>query len=264
TTGVTVTNPGNQSGTVGTAVNKSNTASGGTTPYTWSATGLPAGLSISSSTGTITGTPTTAGTSNVTITATDSSSPAKSGSANFTWTINPTGGGTCSAVTNTTDHTITDNTTIESPVTVSGCTGNASATAKVDVNIVHTYIGDLTVSLIAPDGSAYVLHNKTGAGTDNLNTSYTVNLSGETADGTWKLRVNDSGPGDSGKLDTWTLNTGSTGDGGTCAPAGNGTNVTIADNTTVTSTINLSCSGTASSSSKVDIDIKHTWRGDLV
>ncbi|MGH3863843.1 S8 family peptidase, partial [Actinokineospora sp.] len=48
TTGVTVANPGNQTGTVGTAVNKTNTASGGTSPYTWSATGLPAGLSISS------------------------------------------------------------------------------------------------------------------------------------------------------------------------------------------------------------------------
>ncbi|WP_228769644.1 proprotein convertase P-domain-containing protein [Actinokineospora alba] len=264
TTDVTVANPGNQTGTVGTAVNKTNSVSGGTSPYTWSATGLPAGLSIASSTGTITGTPTAAGTSNVTITATDSSSPAKSGSASFTWTINPTGGGTCSAVTNATDYAITDNTTVESPVTVSGCTGNASATAKVDVNIVHTYIGDLTVSLIAPDGSAYVLHNKEGGSADNIVKSYTVNLSSETANGAWKLRVNDSGPGDSGKIDTWTLNPGSSGDGGGCAPASNGTNVNIADNSTVESTISLSCTGTASASSKVDVAIVHTWRGDLV
>ncbi len=70
---VTVTGPGNQTGTVGTAaslqIRASDSASGQTLTYT--ATGLPAGLSISSATGLITGTPTTAGTSNVTVTATD-------------------------------------------------------------------------------------------------------------------------------------------------------------------------------------------------
>ncbi|WP_436493787.1 M4 family metallopeptidase [Actinokineospora sp. HUAS TT18] len=261
----TVTSPGNQTGTVGTAVNLTNSATGGTAPLTWSATGLPAGLSIASGTGTISGTPTAAGTSNVTLTVTDSSSPAKTGQASFTWTVNPTGGGTCSMVSNGTDYSITDNSTIESPVTVSGCTGNASATATVAVNIVHTYIGDLTVSLIAPDGSAYVLHNKTGSGTDNINQNYTVNLSGEAANGTWKLRVNDSGPGDTGRLDTWSLTTGSGGGGGgTCAPATNGNNVNIPDNTTVESSIALTCGGNASATSTVAVAIVHTYRGDLV
>ena len=89
---VTVTNPGNQTGTVGTAVSlqisASDSASGQT--LTYSATGLPAGLSISSS-GLITGTPTTAATSSVTVTAQDTTGA--SGSASFTWTINTTGGG---------------------------------------------------------------------------------------------------------------------------------------------------------------------------
>ncbi|KOV81029.1 zinc metalloprotease [Nocardia sp. NRRL S-836] len=90
---VTVSNPGNQSSTVGTAVSLPLSASGGTAPYTWSATGLPAGLSINSSTGTISGTPTTAATSNVTVTATDSAN--KNGTASFSWTVG-TGGGNCS------------------------------------------------------------------------------------------------------------------------------------------------------------------------
>ncbi|WP_156213821.1 M4 family metallopeptidase [Lentzea aerocolonigenes] len=90
---VTVSNPGNQSSTVGTAVSLPLSASGGTAPYTWSATGLPAGLSINSSNGTISGTPTTAATSNVTVTATDSAN--KSGTASFSWTVG-TGGGNCS------------------------------------------------------------------------------------------------------------------------------------------------------------------------
>ena len=89
---VTVTNPGSQSGTVGTAVSKqisaTDSASGQT--LTYSATGLPAGLSISGS-GLISGTPTTAGTSSVTVTATDSTGA--SGSASFTWTITTSGGG---------------------------------------------------------------------------------------------------------------------------------------------------------------------------
>jgi chitinase len=86
---VTVTSPGNQTGTVGTAaslqVSGTDSASGQT--LTFSATGLPSGLSISSS-GRISGTPTTAATSNVTVTATDTTGA--KGSASFTWTISST------------------------------------------------------------------------------------------------------------------------------------------------------------------------------
>jgi len=84
---VTVTNPGSQTGKVGTAaslqITASDSASGQT--LTYSATGLPAGLSISSSTGLISGTPTTAATYSVTVTAKDTTGA--SGSASFTWTI---------------------------------------------------------------------------------------------------------------------------------------------------------------------------------
>ena len=89
--GVTVTNPGNKSGTVGTAIASfTMTASGGTAPYTWSATGLPAGITIGSSTGTVSGTPTASGTFNVTVTAT--ASAGGSGNTSFTFTIGGTGG----------------------------------------------------------------------------------------------------------------------------------------------------------------------------
>jgi subtilase family serine protease len=95
---VTVTSPGSQTGTVGTAaslqISATDSASGQT--LTYSATGLPAGLSISSSTGLISGTPTTAGTDDVTVTATDSTGA--SGSASFTWTISSsTSGSGCGA-----------------------------------------------------------------------------------------------------------------------------------------------------------------------
>ena len=106
---------------------------------------------------------------------------------------------------NATDFQIADNATINSPIAVSEVTGNAPATLKVAVDIKHTYQGDLQVSLVAPDGTVYVLHNRTGGGTDNINTTYTVNASSEVANGTWQLRVNDNANQDTGFLDKWSL-----------------------------------------------------------
>ena len=61
------------SGTIGTAYSQTISASGGTSPYSYSVTtgALPVGLTLVSSTGVISGTPTVTGTSNFTITATD-------------------------------------------------------------------------------------------------------------------------------------------------------------------------------------------------
>ncbi|WRZ45477.1 M4 family metallopeptidase [Streptomyces sp. NBC_00151] len=97
TSGVTVTNPGSQSSTVGTAVSLQVSASSTNTgSLTYSATGLPTGLSINSSTGAITGTPTTAGTYSTVVTVTDSTGA--TGTASFTWTVSSSGGGgTCTS-----------------------------------------------------------------------------------------------------------------------------------------------------------------------
>jgi serine protease len=115
------------------------------------------------------------------------------------------GGDTAQTYSNGTDVTIADNSTVESPITVSGRSGNGLNPTSVAVNIVHTYIGDLKVDLIAPDGSVYVLHNRTGAGTDNINQTYSVNLSSELKNGTWKLRVNDNAGGDTGYINSWSM-----------------------------------------------------------
>ncbi|MFJ9578262.1 M4 family metallopeptidase [Streptomyces sp. NPDC101191] len=107
---------------------------------------------------------------------------------------------------NTADVSIPDNgAAVTSSVTVSGVTGNAPSNLSVGVNIVHTYIGDLVVDLIAPDGSVYNLHNRSGGSADNINQTYTVNASSEVANGVWKLRVQDKASIDTGYINSFKL-----------------------------------------------------------
>ncbi|MET9851852.1 M28 family metallopeptidase [Streptomyces sp. NPDC006450] len=108
---------------------------------------------------------------------------------------------------NTADVSIPDSpaAAVNSPITVSGVAGNAPATTKVDVNIVHTYIGDLVVDLVAPDGTLYNLHNRSGGSADNIVKSVTVNASSEVANGVWKLQVKDVAAQDVGYINSWKI-----------------------------------------------------------
>jgi serine protease len=135
------------------------------------------------------------------------SQPIGSGIVNAKAAVDAAGGPPPSGqtYTNSADFTINDNATVSSPITVSGRTGNAPSNAAVAVNIVHTYIGDLKVDLVAPDGSVYVLHNRAGGSADNINTTYTVNLSSEALNGTWNLRVNDNANQDTGYINSWSV-----------------------------------------------------------
>ncbi|WP_149826192.1 S8 family peptidase [Streptomyces tailanensis] len=109
--------------------------------------------------------------------------------------------------TNTTAVSIPDNgSAIESSIAVTGRTGNAPSTLQVGVDITHTYRGDLVLDLVAPDGSTYRLKaSSTSDSADNVNTTYSVNASSETANGTWKLRVQDVASADTGRLNSWKL-----------------------------------------------------------
>ncbi|MFF8937949.1 S8 family serine peptidase [Streptomyces paradoxus] len=107
---------------------------------------------------------------------------------------------------NTTDVSVADNATVESPITVTGVTGNAPAALKVGVDVKHTYRGDLVLSLVAPDGSVYPLEDfADGDSADDVVKTYTVDASSETAAGTWKLRVRDIAAQDTGRIDAWNL-----------------------------------------------------------
>jgi beta-glucosidase len=85
---ITVTNPGAQSSTKGTAITPlaiKATDSDSSATLAYAASGLPAGLSIASATGVISGTPSAVGTSSVTVTVTDGTGA--SGTAAFNWTV---------------------------------------------------------------------------------------------------------------------------------------------------------------------------------
>ncbi|CRK59432.1 Aminopeptidase Y (Arg, Lys, Leu preference) [Alloactinosynnema sp. L-07] len=128
---------------------------------------------------------------------------------------NPYGGGTpppppppgCGKKTNDTDVAIPDGgAAVTSSINVSGCAGNAPSGTPVEVHIKHTWRGDVVVDLVAPDGTAYRLKNtSSNDSADNIDTTYTVNLSSEAMNGTWNLKVQDVARYDTGSIDSWSL-----------------------------------------------------------
>jgi O-glycosyl hydrolase len=175
---VTVTNPGSQTSTVGTAasvqIHATDSASGQT--LTYSATGLPAGLSISSSTGLISGTPTASGTSSVTVTAKDTTGA--SGSAAFSWTVNPANSGASCKVVYTTNSQWPGGFTAQVVIT------NTSSTAISSWSLTWTYPGDQKVTSDfngpAPSqtGETVTLTNASYNGSIAPNASVTVGFQG--------------------------------------------------------------------------------------
>ncbi|WP_030861370.1 S8 family peptidase [Streptomyces sp. NRRL S-37] len=131
------------------------------------------------------------------------------GLADAAKTVQAVKGGTSTGSTyaSTTAVAIPDNgSAVESPITVSGRGGNAPSGLRVGVDITHTYRGDLVVDLVAPDGSVYRLKSASGSDSaDDVVATYTVDASGETADGTWRLRVRDTASYDTGWLNGWQL-----------------------------------------------------------
>ena len=155
---VTVTSPGAQHNLSGTAITSvtvtATDSSAAATIATWTATGLPTGLSMSTS-GTITGTPSAGGAYAVTITATDSAG--FSGTASFTW-----------AITNTV--------TVSTPA-AQASVGNNPITALAN-HATDTQAGaSLTWSATGlPDGLSIASVSGTISGTPSAAGAYTVTI----------------------------------------------------------------------------------------
>lgn len=103
---------------------------------------------------------------------------------------------------------IADFATVTSQVVIGGA---PLLVDRVDiaVNISHTYIGDLTVTLTSPSGTTSTLVNRPGNGgasQDNIVfTLESVQFWGELSNGTWTLKVSDGASTDTGILNSWTL-----------------------------------------------------------
>ncbi|GAA2236487.1 M4 family metallopeptidase [Streptomyces nogalater] len=117
------------------------------------------------------------------------------------------GGGGGTSYESSTPVSIPDNgPAVTSDITVSGRTGNAPANLQVSVDIAHTWRGDLVIDLVGPSGTAYRLKSYSSSDSgDGVNETYTVNAAAETANGTWKLRVQDQATYDTGTINGWKL-----------------------------------------------------------
>ena len=207
TTTITVAPTSLPGGTVNSAYSQTISASGGTSPYTFSYTGtLPTGLSFSSS-GVLSGTPTSAGTYTFTVTATDSASHSGSQAYNVTIAAAATCVGVSFATGNASANegsnlsfTVTKSGTTSNTCTVNYATANGTAVAGtnytatsgtlsfasgatsqvVTVATIYDYVvtGALTIklNLSSPSGSATITTAQ-GAGTiNNIDTAGTTTI----------------------------------------------------------------------------------------
>jgi serine protease len=122
------------------------------------------------------------------------------------YTAGGSGGDAPQTYTNGTDYAIPSPGMVDSPITVSGRSGNGLAVTKVTVDIRHTYRGDLQIDLVAPDNTLYRIKNSSGSDSaDNVIGYANIDLSNKARNGTWKLRVRDMWAGDTGYINSWSI-----------------------------------------------------------
>lgn len=108
-------------------------------------------------------------------------------------------------VENTTSVDIPDNTEagINSTVEVTG--GPTIGAASIELDLSHTYVGDLVVT-VTHDGVSHVVWNRQGGSADNLQGTFELPpFAGTDSNGTWTLNVQDRARIDTGRLNRWTL-----------------------------------------------------------
>jgi len=140
---------------------------------------------------------------------------------------------------------------------------------EVDIDISHSYIGDLSIQLISPDGIAVNLHARQGASSDNINKRFDVHntaelqlLSGSEISGDWQLQVSDLARADVGSLNHWSLHI--IAEASEWEEVESEIGLPIPDNKAagISDSLNISRLGNVTEL-EVWVDITHTWIGDL-
>ena len=105
-----------------------------------------------------------------------------------------------------------NSTGVQSSLSISEAPRGRKVLVSVDVS--HSYIGDLTLTLVDPSGKSYVLQAKKGGRTRDIRGTYGAGLVSQTdlkvlsqvtSVGTWKLKLVDSVRVDTGSLKSWKL-----------------------------------------------------------
>ena len=118
-------------------------------------------------------------------------------------------------------------------VTASGVVGQTASIDELDINLNHTWMGDIDVSIVSPSGTELALWSSICGSADNaiatfvdggapvacsggtpaLNGtsapsggSFANAFAGEEMNGTWTLKVDDGAGGDGGQMNAWSFN----------------------------------------------------------
>lgn len=159
---------------------------------------------------------------------------------------------------------ITETITIDQDALIAG--------VKVDLDITHTFSGDLRVTLVAPWGAAIVLHQKgQGGGADDIQVTIDeselqglATLHGHSTKGDWKLLVQDLAAADVGTLNRWALEFAAAAQSQGEVVLEESPGVHIPDNNPAGIQRNLSTTaGGNVVGVEVSVDITHTFVGDL-
>jgi subtilisin-like proprotein convertase family protein len=154
-------------------------------------------------------------------------------------------------------------------------TGSGTIAAiRIHADVIHTFIGDLTIAVVSPAGHRVVLRDQAGGGAQDLHETWTSgttpaldDLVGEPFAGRWTLHVTDNARQDTGRLDGWRLEIDPAAapaviEVAADVPAG-GLAIPDADAAGITSTLTVAETAVVAQV-QVTVHIRHSFVGDLV
>jgi len=144
----------------------------------------------------------------------------------------------------------------------------SSISASVDIT--HTYIADLRVSLISPSGTSVLLHNRAGGSANDIHKNYNANdvpalhnLAGESVKGEWRLLVQDLARYDRGRLKGWSVDIIGHEDRTVLVEESPGVIIPDDNRDGIERTLTVSSTGSLDDII-VELDISHTYISDLI